>query len=90
MEVKKVYTNKELRDTLESLNLNDDTIDLIEIDGNPVQIMQEPKRINFSLAKRSNNSLGDLTNFTFRVGPTASTGETSVGVCLKYLELEKA
>ena len=32
MEVKKVYTNKELRDTLESLNLNDDTIDLIEID----------------------------------------------------------
>lgn len=31
MEVKKVYTNKELRDTLESLNLNDDTIDLIEI-----------------------------------------------------------
>ena len=28
---KKVYTNKELRDTLESLNLNDDTIDLIEI-----------------------------------------------------------
>ena len=28
---KEVYTNKELRDTLESYNLNDDTIDLIEI-----------------------------------------------------------
>ena len=28
---KEVYTNKELRDTLESHNLNDDTIDLIEI-----------------------------------------------------------
>ena len=31
IEEKKVYTNKELRDILESLNLNDDTIDLIEI-----------------------------------------------------------
>ncbi|MBT6169479.1 MAG: hypothetical protein HOH98_01900 [Flavobacteriaceae bacterium] len=28
---KEVYTNKELRDTLESYNLNDDTIDLIKI-----------------------------------------------------------
>jgi hypothetical protein len=28
---KEVYTNKELRDTLESYNLSDDTIDLIEI-----------------------------------------------------------
>ena len=28
---KEVYTNKELRDTLESYNLNDETIDLIEI-----------------------------------------------------------
>ena len=28
---KQVYTNKELRETLESLSLNDDTIDLIEI-----------------------------------------------------------
>ena len=28
---KEVYTNKELRETLESYNLNDDTIDLIEI-----------------------------------------------------------
>ena len=31
MEEKKVYTNKELRDTLESLNLNNDTIDSVEI-----------------------------------------------------------
>lgn len=29
--IKQVYTNKELRETLESLSLNDDTIDLIEI-----------------------------------------------------------
>ena len=28
---KEVYTNKELRDTLESYNLNDETLDLIEI-----------------------------------------------------------
>ena len=28
---KQVYTNKELRETLESLSLNDDTIDSIDI-----------------------------------------------------------
>lgn len=31
---KKVYTNKELRDTLESYNLNDDTIDSIDVSVN--------------------------------------------------------
>lgn len=31
IEEKKIYSNKELRDTLESLNLNDDTIDSVEI-----------------------------------------------------------
>lgn len=62
-------------------------IDMIEIDGNPVQISYEGRSTKFNIAKRENNSLGDITNFTFRAAPTASTGETSVGVCLKYVEL---
>ncbi len=62
-------------------------IDLVEIDGNSAEIKKEARRISFILPKRTKNSLGDITNLSFKCSPLASTGEVSVGVCVKYIEI---
>ena len=58
-------------------------IDLVEIDGNTAEIKKDARRISFILPKRTKNSLGDITNLSFKCSPLASTGEVSVGVCVE-------
>ena len=67
----------------------DNSIDLIEIDGNLAEITTDADRISFIIPKKTLNSLGGITNLCFKTSKSTQIGDVKIGVCMKYVELTK-